>query len=206
MTIGKQGWHLNELFFFVVLFVIPDNLSSLTAKESRINGNSNTRGKRRILRYKLFPFKDTYITFRREEHSSIRSLAIGFRHVMRSEQSRIYKMPLMVDVLEPDCAASGPYHKRNKCNVGKRASYKTVHCLCQGDPSTPMMLQTSFFEIPKMSDVEWKEFVAGIKRNPTPVLWTLFFLIMLLLGFRIASDQGIRDHRHFRKFDQNLST
>ena len=60
--------------------------------------------------------------------------------------------------------------------------------LFKGDPKTPILLQTSFFEMPKMSDVEWTQFISGIKNNPTPVLWTAFFLVLLFLGFKISSD------------------
>ena len=37
-----------------------------------------------------------------------------------------------------------------------------------------------------MSDVEWNEFVAGIARNPTPLYWTLFFMLLLLSGFMLG--------------------
>ena len=94
--------------------------SELTAKEARQSGESEgidkvfiftimsvvdpykkgTSGKRRILRYKLYPFKNTYITFRRQQGKSIKSMAIGIRHVARSEHNKIYKMPLTVKGLK----------------------------------------------------------------------------------------------------------
>ena len=33
-----------------------------------------------------------------------------------------------------------------------------------------------------------KPYLAGIKRNPTPLYWTMFFMAVLCSGFKIALD------------------
>ena len=59
-------------------------------------------------------------------------------------------LPIIFDAKEQDCSAAGPNHEIKMCEIGPRASYKMTHCICLGDPKDPLMVQTSFFAIPKI--------------------------------------------------------
>ena len=59
-------------------------------------------------------------------------------------------LPIIFDAKEQDCSAAGPNHEIKMCKIGPRASYKMTHCICLGDPKDPLMVQTSFFAIPKI--------------------------------------------------------
>ena len=37
-----------------------------------------------------------------------------------------------------------------------------------------MLLQTSLFVIPKISDISWKELMDGIARNKTPLIYSIW--------------------------------
>lgn len=49
-----------------------------------------------------------------------------------------------------------------------------------------MLLQSSLFVIPKLSDVDWKTFIAGLKRNQTPIIFTGLSLIAFIIGFIVT--------------------
>ena len=51
-----------------------------------------------------------------------------------------------MDLKEPDCASTGPYFDENECEIGKKTTFKTIHCICSGDPGVPMLLQSTFFD------------------------------------------------------------
>ena len=62
-------------------------------------------------------------------------------------------LPIIFDAKEQDCSAAGPNHEIKMCEIGPRASYKMTHCICLGDPKDPLMVQTSFFAIPKIGSL-----------------------------------------------------
>ena len=162
----------------------------------------------RRLKTKLIPDDPTYLTIKRQPDPRIKSMIIALRFSGKIDRKNKYRLPLLVDTKEPDCSSTGPYHKINKCKIGKMASYKLTHCLCLGNPQEPILVQSTFFAIPKMSDVEWNEFLDGILRNPTPLYWTLFFTFILFVGFIIGRkyEKKSPSRNKFRVCDSCLPT
>ena len=86
-----------------------------------------------------------YRTIQRKTDKTIKSMVIGLRYrgPRKFPQTSV---PLYIDAKEPDCASTGPYFEENECEIGRQTTFEINHCICQGDPAEPMLLQSSLFD------------------------------------------------------------